>query len=831
MSEILSPEQAFKLLNTTVADEIKRGIKTVFKKGDIVEVRAWDKKHAVYTGRYLYGKELIKDLEMLDEEGCDCYYVLNPVGNKHGLRTVEAGGLCTWEADMPFRRSFLLDFDPKHDKRAATQEEWKDAFDTATRAKDWLQSYGYKGIILASSGNGCHLLVPCNLPNDAPSKELVRKVQRAVSDKFSTSTVVCECFPDANRLVRAYGSVNKKGEATEEIPHRLSGILSVDKETVDDAKSIMEAIIKENPVEDVKKHEHGKGAGPFSRDLLYARLEAWQENWKGDNGESFVFEETDRHDGFRVLCPGSLIEGWPDGESHDEQGTNLNDSSIVYVENGWPRFSCRHNHCGEGAEHGKKTWKDLQEFYDIGRKFHCIVGELDPKGEWDLDYVDDHAPDAGEADVDKVFIDICEEEEVTTIKFEKPVSVKETPVETQLTEVNEVTEEDKGEEVVKVKKSVMPESCLYGWLGWAAKELETPLGFAYPAMLTAAAALIKTYPRHIRPTLYCCLIGGVHCGKSETIKRAVGYKNSPGFLKMPKDTVCWQVPGSDRGLIKIFEKDKDDTTLVESMVVPTHLLAQDELRNTLSKANIQNSALPPVLCSAWEQDEVGTADKSGKHSAELHLNILGALKADDSEDFADVFSKGTTTGLYDRFIFGLAPKGWSFKPWHREINERYPKSCSIPAKCWTMMQEWREVEPIGRGRLGEIAMRVAYITSAMNHDSEITEEAMKAALAFCEWQEWVRAGYKASMGDNDDSKCTCAILDALEKLEPGMWISWRALAAKKSWYRKFGARTLSTTRDTLAKSGKTIEETEEDEDGRSKRTGRFRLRVDDDGTA
>jgi hypothetical protein len=467
---------------------------------------------------------------------------------------------------------------------------------------------------------------------------------------------------------------------------------------------------------------------------------------------------------------------------------------------------------------------DLQNFYDKERKLHRIMDETDYAAKWLIDYVDDNAPDAGEADVETLSVDVFEDG-ITTVEFRKPQRLNEAPVtETSVLSAG-VTAVDKMAEVTKPRKLVMPESCMYGWLGWAAQELETPLGFAYPAMLTAAASLIKSYPRHIRPTLYCCLIGGVHCGKSETIKRAVGYKNQTGLLSMPVDAVKWTVPGSDRGLIKIFQQDKDEKTLVESMVVPTYLLAQDELRNTLAKVGIQNSALPSVLCSAWEQDEVGTADKTGKHSADMHLNILGALKADDAEDFADVFSKETTSGLYDRFIFGLAPKGWEFDTWERPVNVRYPKLCSVPKHCWTMMKEWRAVEPIGRGRLGEIAMRIAYITSAMNHDVEMTEEAMRAALAFCEWQEWIRTTYKAGLGDSDDAKCTAAILGVLEKLEPGMWIRWRELAAKKNWYKKFSARTLSATRDALHKSGFTIEEVVDDEDGKPKRTGRFRLRV------
>jgi hypothetical protein len=212
----------------------------------------------------------------------------------------------------------------------------------------------------------------------------------------------------------------------------------------------------------------------------------------------------------------------------------------------------------------------------------------------------------------------------------------------------------------------------------------------------------------------------------------------------------------------------------------------------------------------------------------MHLNILGALKADDAEDFADVFSKDTTSGLYDRFIFGVTPKGWVYSTWERNVPARYPKPCIVPAYCWEMMKEWRAVEPVGRGRLGEIAMRVAFITSAMNHDPEVTVGAMKAALEFMEWQEWIRAGYKAGLGDSEDAKCTNAILTILEKLEPGVWIRWRELATKKNWYKKFSARTLSGTREALAKSGQTVEETVEDNEGRPKRTGRFRLRYDGD---
>ena len=814
---ILTPDELEHLLNYVDPEPIKTGITALFKRDDIIEVRAWDKQHNVYTGRYTRSKRLMEHIKLWNED-CDVYYVLNPVGDKHGLRDLSRGGLCTWEQDVPWRRFFLLDFDPKREGKIASDEQSYKALNCALDAKEWLQSFGFKGIVLANSGNGCHLLVPCGLPNDSEGKEIVRKVQRIVSNKFSTADVECECFPDANRLVRAYGTVNRKGSETETLKHRTSEILYTTRGADEDAKSLLLKIIAENPIADAKVPKHGGGEGPFSRDLLYARLEAWAEKYEGENGEDFVFEETDRRDGFRILCPGNTEQGWPDGEQHETVGESLNDSSIVYVQNGWPRFSCRHNHCGEGAGHGKKTWKNLQDFYDKDRQFHRILDEHDYSSKWLLDYVDDGVEDNGTASMDSLI-----EAEQVEAKVAEPE-----PKTAHLLK-------PEPDEPKQQKLYQMPESCMYGWLGDVARKLDTPLGFAYPAVMTKWAAQIQTLPKHVRPTLYTCLMGPVHCGKSETIKRADAY-----IHLFDADAVKWTVPGSDRGLINIFggkkqKDDKDDKNLADTP--KTRILLQDELRNTIAKANIQGSSLPSTLCSLWSQDEAGAADKTGEHVCLVRLNILGGLKADDAEDFAEVFGKDSTTGLYDRFVFGIAPKGWKYHKWECPTPVmRAPKGCEIPGHIFQMLEEWRDVDTKTRGRLGEIALRIAYITSAANHDSEVTVESMCCALEFVQWQEAIRSAYKAGLGDAIDAQCTNAILTVLEKLEPGVWIRWKDMAAKKNWYRKYGSTVLSRVRDALAKTGSTVEETIEEQDGEGrvigkKRTGRLRLRCESDDNA
>src|ERR1017187_4025794 len=51
-------------------------------------------------------------------------------------------------------------------------------------------------------------------------------------------------------------------------------------------------------------------------------------------------------------------------------------------------------------------------------------------------------------------------------------------------------------------------------------------------------------------------------------------------------------------------------------------------------------------------------------------------------------------------------------------------------------------------RLGEIALRIALVSSSINHDDFVTVKAMECALMFCEWQEALRYKYRPS--DFDD---------------------------------------------------------------------------------
>lgn len=370
---------------------IKAGLRALFQKGDTIQVLVTDTPGPM-TGRFAFDTSCSNALDALDGKG-NCFYVLNPTALP--LAKLQAGGEATKEHEVATRRSFLLDCDsvrdyirdeagnpkvfpvlnknkePLLDKagnprttlkrhKIATDAEFAAALSAAREAKAWLESYGWTGITIASSGNGAHLLVPCYLPNDAESKRLVRAVQLACSLKFETAEGKVECFDDADRNVRAYGTLNMKGEETPERKHRRSGIIEagIVPTPTPDYRSLMLRVAAENPIPELEaEHESGEGEGSCTREGLQALLDEWVKTVDG-----FEYQETNRRDGFQVMCPGNESEGWPDDAdaAHDDIAGSLNDSTIVFVSDGMFCFSCRHNHCGTGAINGKKEWHDYR---------------------------------------------------------------------------------------------------------------------------------------------------------------------------------------------------------------------------------------------------------------------------------------------------------------------------------------------------------------------------------------------------------------------------------------------------------------------------------------
>ena len=351
----------------------------------------------------------------------------------------------------------------------------------------------------------------------------------------------------------------------------------------------------------------------------------------------------------------------------------------------------------------------------------------------------------------------------------------------------------------------MPREAMYGWLGEKAKTLQMPLGWAYSSLLTifCATGINLTAARYAtaRPTLYTALIGQVSDGKSQCVERA------RDTLALPGDCIKYTTLGSDKGLSKLFGGTDKKGDPVE---LKPYVLIQDELRALMSKAAIQNSALPATLCTLWNQDEAGSADKAGDHTVNVRLSILGSLKISDTTEFSNVFGAETQGGLYDRFLFAPGPTvPWNLEMrWRPEPEYQFRPSCGVvvPDWCWTELNKWKAVAPTTRRRLGELAMRVAIISASANQDHQVTRAGLQAAFRMMEWQERVREVYRPGSAENPDAQCTSAILDAIKAAgndEDGRpkWVKQSVLARQNNWYRKFGGPMINRVFGSLRTVG------------------------------
>jgi hypothetical protein len=145
-------------------------------------------------------------------------------------------------ADISRRAWILIDFDPTRPARvSATDAERNLAMAKMRMVRDYLLSEGAPPMVEADSGNGAHLLVPCDLPNDKDSARLVRGFLEFLSAKFSDATVKVDRVNwNADRITKAYGTTARKGPDTPERPHRRSGIIALPTSTSPVSRDLLE---------------------------------------------------------------------------------------------------------------------------------------------------------------------------------------------------------------------------------------------------------------------------------------------------------------------------------------------------------------------------------------------------------------------------------------------------------------------------------------------------------------------------------------------------------------------------------------------------------------
>lgn len=280
------------------------------------------------------------------------YFTLNPVtpallarANNH---LVEHAKQTTSDSDT-LRRGWLpLDFDPVRPSGiSSTDAEHETALARARECAAWLRSLGFGAVILADSGNGAHVLVRIDLPNDATSTALIKRCLAAVALRFSDETVSVDLSVfNAARIWKCYGTLACKGDSTPERPHRIARIIEVADDLTPTPHEVLEklaALAPEEPKTHARQTYSGQGAFDLVRWISDHTLDViGPSSWQG--GQKWLFP----------VCPWN-----PD---HTNRSAYLVQFATDAIAAG-----CHHNGC-QG-----KDWHALRDLVEPGWRERCTA--------------------------------------------------------------------------------------------------------------------------------------------------------------------------------------------------------------------------------------------------------------------------------------------------------------------------------------------------------------------------------------------------------------------------------------------------------------------------
>jgi hypothetical protein len=338
-------------------DDVRRFLTLLARPGDVFELRALSKDRGM--PRVDFG--FFDDVEEMAKAAADAsgrydgiYTTLNPTlsallarAPKNRIRRA-GNGDTTSDRDVASRRSMLIDIDPVRPAGiSSTDAEHEGALEMADRIRRELIEAGWPTPIFADSGNGAHLVFAVELPVDEGG--LIARVLKKLSKTYSTPELkVDEKVFNASRISKIYGTLTRKGENTEERPHRIARILAAPSTLETMSRAALEAFAPDSPQLRELKQKVDRYAPPQPRK------------------EHGFYPERERFDVdvfMSTHLPDAQERTWASGRKWIVPVCPFNDSHtrgeahVEQLSSGAMSAGCLHESC-------KWTWRDLRTKFD-----------------------------------------------------------------------------------------------------------------------------------------------------------------------------------------------------------------------------------------------------------------------------------------------------------------------------------------------------------------------------------------------------------------------------------------------------------------------------------
>ena len=321
----------------------------------LVEIRLLGKQ--TYSGYFRDVDTLINGLRpLLDHNNMQyygamqAYFTLNEINEDLYSREqhdvfVKKPKSTTTDGDIVRRRMVLIDLDPSRAAGiSASDEEFERAHLKAVDVYRYLIAQGFKEPLITKSGNGWHVYVPCDMPNDETHNEIIKRFLQSLSKMFSDESVeIDEKVFNPARIDKLIGTWAKKGSDTPDRKWRIAEIVKVpaDLSPNDDElfQKIADLLPKEEPkVAPNRRPQYQGNNTPF--DLV---------TWLNEHGIKYREKKSGTSTLYELeYCP------WVDTHSDRKKW----DSALFVDNDGKITFNCTHSHCKD------KTWHDVRLFYE-----------------------------------------------------------------------------------------------------------------------------------------------------------------------------------------------------------------------------------------------------------------------------------------------------------------------------------------------------------------------------------------------------------------------------------------------------------------------------------
>jgi len=203
----------------------------------------------IYTGLYDDADQLSQALTQFDQQfiASGTHFTINPRKSSPDLTIngpLEYAHGTTSDADIDSLRTVVIDIDPKRpSKCSSTEEERQCALDCALAIAAELGEFGFPEPLRVMSGNGYHLYYGIDLSVD--QKSTVQSFLQAVSQRFSSDLIdIDRTVGNPSRIMKLPGTWARKGENTEDRPHRMAIWENTDCQLGDVTQDHLEAVIK-----------------------------------------------------------------------------------------------------------------------------------------------------------------------------------------------------------------------------------------------------------------------------------------------------------------------------------------------------------------------------------------------------------------------------------------------------------------------------------------------------------------------------------------------------------------------------------------------------------